>query len=140
LKVFCVDGRNSPVDLTEETFMEALRAGAGSPLRQRMITDMELAGLASRTQQNYIGAVRRLAAHYRRSPDRLNEEEVRAYLLALRDRGAARGTFKIVYHGIKFLYCQTLDCDWPLFVKKRFGSPSRSGCPMPCPTRRFASF
>jgi hypothetical protein len=135
-----VGGRNGPVDLTEETFMEAIRAGAGSPLRQRMITDMELAGLASRTQQNYIGAVRRLAAHYRRSPDRLTEEEVRAYLLALRDRGAARGTFKIGYHGIKFLYCQTLDCDWPLFVKKRFGSPSRSGCPMPCPTRRFASF
>ena len=76
-----------------------------------MITDMDLAGLASRTQQNYIGAVRQLAAHYRRSPDRLTEEEVRAYLLALRDRGAARGTFKIVYHGIKFLYCQTLDCD-----------------------------
>jgi hypothetical protein len=73
LKVFCVDGRNSPVDLTEKTFMEAIRAGAGSPLRQRMITDMDLAGLASRTQQNDIGAVRRLAAHYRRSPDRLNE-------------------------------------------------------------------
>ena len=82
-----MDGRNSSVDLTEETFMEALRAGAGSSLRQRMITI--LVGLVSRTQQNYIGAVRRLAAHYRRSPDRLNEEEVRAYLLALRDRGAA---------------------------------------------------
>ena len=33
-----MDGRNSPVDLTEETFMEAIRAGTGSPLRQRMIT------------------------------------------------------------------------------------------------------
>jgi hypothetical protein len=89
LKVFCVDGRNSSVDLTEETFMEALRAGAGGPLRQRMITI--LAGLVSRTQQNYIGAVRRLAAHYRRFPDRLNEEEVRAYLLALWESGSSYG-------------------------------------------------
>jgi hypothetical protein len=113
---------------------------AGSRLRQRMMTDMDLAGLAARTQQNYIGAVRSLAAHYMRSPDRISEEEVRTYLLALRDRGAARGTFKIAYHGIKFLYSQTLNCDWPLFVKKRFASPSRNGCPLPCPIARSASF
>ena len=111
-----------------------------TPLRERMIADMTLAGLAAGTQSAYVQAVRGLAAHYRRSPDRLNEEEVRAYLLALRDRGAARGTFKIVYHGIKFLYCQTLDCDWPLFVKKRFGSPSRSGCRRLCPMPRSAAF
>jgi hypothetical protein len=40
-------------------------------------------------------AVRRLAAHYKRSPDLLSEEEVRDYVLHLRDqRGVARGTFK----------------------------------------------
>lgn len=120
--------------------METIRAGSGSPLRQRMIMDMDLAGLAPRTQDNYIGAVRRLAAHYRCSPDRLTEEQVRNYLLALRDRGVARGTFKIAYHGIKFLYRQTLDYDWSLFVKKRFGNPSRSGCPTPYATGRSASF
>jgi len=38
--------------------------------------------------------VRRLAAHCRRSPDELGEEEVRGYLLELRQRGVARGTFK----------------------------------------------
>ena len=50
-----------------------------SPLRQRMIEDMTLAELAAGTQQHYIQAVRRLAAHYRRSPDQLTEEEVRTY-------------------------------------------------------------
>ena len=40
-------------------------------------------------------AVRRLAAYYKRSPDLLSEEEVRDYVLNLRDqRGVARGTFK----------------------------------------------
>jgi hypothetical protein len=55
-----------------------------SPLRMRMIEDMILSGLAAGTQATYIDAVRRLAAHYRRSPDRLSEEEVRAYILHLR--------------------------------------------------------
>jgi hypothetical protein len=40
-----------------------------SPLRARMIEDMTLAGLAAGTQKIYIQSVRRLAAHYRRSPD-----------------------------------------------------------------------
>ena len=44
-----------------------------SPLRQRMIGDMELAGLAGGTQQAYIGAVVKLQDHYRIRPDRLSE-------------------------------------------------------------------
>lgn len=63
-------------------------------LRQRMIEDMKLAGLSTATQEAYVRAVRGLAGHYHRSPDQLGEEEVRAYLVALRDRGVARGTFK----------------------------------------------
>lgn len=51
------------------------------PLRERMIEDMILAGLALGTRQAYTQAVRRLAAHYRPSPDQLSEEEVRRYLL-----------------------------------------------------------
>jgi hypothetical protein len=50
-----------------------------TPLRLRMIEDMTLAGLAAGTQAIYLQAVRRLAAHYRRSPDQLSEDEVRAY-------------------------------------------------------------
>jgi hypothetical protein len=43
-----------------------------STLRMRMIEAMALAGLVTGTQQIYAQAVRRLAAHYRRSPDLLN--------------------------------------------------------------------
>jgi Phage integrase, N-terminal SAM-like domain len=52
-----------------------------TPLRLRMTEGMRLAGLAAGTQAVYIDAVRRLAAHYRRSPDQLTEDEVRRYLL-----------------------------------------------------------
>jgi len=109
-----------------------------TPLRLRMIEDMTLAGLAAGTQAIYIQAVRRSAAHYRRSPDQLSEDEVRAYLLALRERGVALGTFKTNQGGIQFLYRRTLERDWPLFWKKRFARPGRSACPSSCRTLRSA--
>jgi hypothetical protein len=74
--------------------------------------------LAVGTQAVYIDAVRRLAAHYRRSPDRLTEEEVRRYLLGVRVRGLEPGTFKSYQGGIQFLYLRTLDRDWALFQKR----------------------
>lgn len=106
--------------------MTTLSKAQGTPLQNRMIDDMSLGGLAERTQQNYVQAVRRLAARYWKSPEQITQEEVRAYILELRDQGAARGTFKTAYHGIKFLYTRTLGVKWELF-EKRFGSRTRSG-------------
>ena len=90
-----------------------------SPLRVRMLEDMRLAGLAEGTQQVYVTAVYQLAAHYRRSPDRLSEEEVRRYLLGLRERGVARGTFKTAQYGLQFLFRHTLGRGWGLFGGKK---------------------
>jgi hypothetical protein len=45
--------------------------------RQRMIEDMQLRGLATKTQQVYIHAVKQLAEHFDKSPDRINEKELR---------------------------------------------------------------
>lgn len=110
-----------------------------TPLRSRMIEDMTLAGLAPRTQEVYLQAVRRLAAHYRRSPDLLSEEEVRSYMLHLRDqRGVARGTFKTNHGGIRFVFHRTLDRDWPLFLKKESARLRSSVCPPFCRTSRSA--
>ena len=109
-----------------------------SPLRMRMIEDMKLAGLSPATQATYIDAVRKLAEHYRRSPDQLIEEEVRAYILSLRERGAARGTFKTNYYGIRYLYRSTLNWDWALFSKKTSVCRARSDCPTPSPTQTSA--
>ena len=97
-----------------------------SPLRARMIEDMKLAGLAPTTQEIYLQAVRSLAKHYKRSPELLAEEEVRRYLLGVRER-YARGSFKTCHYGIQFFYRNTLGQDWALF-KKRFGFPSSVGC------------
>jgi len=120
--------------------MTSQKKTRGTPLRQRMIEDMKLAALAPRTIETYVDSVRRLAAHYKRSPDQLSEEEVRAYLLEKTTQGAARGTFKTTYYGIRFLYLCTLNTDWPLFTKKRFENPNRNVFQEPCPMSRFATF
>ena len=89
-----------------------------SPLRERMIEDMKLAGHASATQKSYLRAVSNLSKHYgNRSPDRLSEEEVRQYLVGIQER-AARGTIQTSHYGIRFLYRNTLCVDWGLFKPK----------------------
>ncbi len=48
-----------------------------------MIEDMQLRGLAARTQEAYVAAVQQLAKYYRKSPDEIGEEELRVWRLAL---------------------------------------------------------
>ena len=101
-----------------------------SELRNRMIKDMQLAGLVEGTQREYLRAPRQLAAYYMVSPDRLSERNVEDYLLYLRDDlGVAKGTFAPVFAGLKFFYLNTLGYDWPLFTKKKSASHAESGCP-----------
>ena len=87
-----------------------------TPLRQKMIEDMQLNGLAARTQESYLLAVRQLARHYRKSPDQINEEELREYFLFLKnDRHASRSTCTINLCGIKFFFQYTLGREWKFF-------------------------
>ena len=110
-----------------------------TPLRKRMIEDMKLAGLAAKTQEVYLQAVSALVKHYgNRSPEDLSEEEVRRYLLDVREKGA-RGTFKTCHYGIQFFYRSTLGKDWALF-KKRSGFRSKSGCRRPFAMPRCGVF
>lgn len=103
-----------------------------SPLRQRMIGDMELAGLAWNTQQCYLRAVVALQRQTDTRPDRLTEEQVYQYVLWLRDtKGVTKGTFQPHWYGIKFFYYRTLGVDWPLFTRKKVRQPRRSRLPQP---------
>jgi hypothetical protein len=69
-----------------------------------MIQGMVLAGFVESTQKSYVEGVLGLAKHYWRSPDLLCDEEVRSYLVSLRERGVARGTFDhSLRHPLPFL-------------------------------------
>jgi integrase/recombinase XerD len=54
-----------------------------TPLRRRMIEDMRMRNFSKHTIAAYVSAVYRLANHYHRSPDQLNREEIRAFLVDL---------------------------------------------------------
>jgi hypothetical protein len=110
-----------------------------SELREHMIADMRSQGLSASTQEVYLQGVKGLAAYYRRSPDQLDEKDVRRYLLYLRDeRGVARGTYAPHQGGIRFLFAHTLDRDWSLFLKKESAHRRRGVCHTFCRTRKRA--
>jgi site-specific recombinase XerD len=79
-----------------------------------MIEDMQLHGLSTRTQEQYVRAVRDLAGYFHRSPDQLRDEDLRQYFLYLKnERKLARSTTTIAVCGIKFFYERTLQQQWP---------------------------
>jgi integrase/recombinase XerD len=85
-----------------------------TPLRQRMLEDLQLRGLAPRTQQSDLQAVQQLAQHYGKSPERLTDEDLRHYFLYLRnEKHAARNTCTLALCAIKFLFEHTLKRTWP---------------------------
>jgi site-specific recombinase XerD len=78
-----------------------------------MIEDLQLSGLAERTQEMYVRAVRMLSEHYHKSPDLITEEELRQYFLYLKNvRKYKRSSSTIALCGIKFFYTRTLGRDW----------------------------
>jgi integrase/recombinase XerD len=56
-----------------------------SPLRKRMLEEMQLRNLSEATIDSYVKAVWRFARHFKKSPDQLGAEQVREYLLYLRN-------------------------------------------------------
>ena len=76
-----------------------------TPLRQRMIDDMRMRKLSSKTQDGYIRIVRQFAGFLGRSPDTACGEDLRSYQLHLVDHGISPATIT----GLKFFFETTLD-------------------------------
>ena len=84
-----------------------------TPLRHRMIQDLQLRGYSDRTVEAYVRAVAQLARFHHTAPDQLTEEQVRAFFLHLRTvQRVARGTHTIALCGIKFFFEQTFGRQW----------------------------
>lgn len=106
--------------------------GSISPLRQKMVLDMKLAGLTAGTQRIYVAAVSKLQDHYGIRPDKLSEKQVQDYIIWFRDeKNVAKGTFQTNYNGIKFFFYRCLGVDWPLFKRKKIRQPRRKRLPKP---------
>ena len=111
-----------------------------SELSNRMIRDMQLAGLVEGTRREYLRGVRQLSAYYMVSPDQRTERDVEDYLLYVRDDlGVAKGTFTPMFAGLRFFYLNTLGYHWPLFTQKKSASRAGSGCPRSAVTTTAAA-
>jgi integrase/recombinase XerD len=85
-------------------------------LRRRMLEDLQLRGLAPKTQQGDVAAVHQLAPYDRRPPDQRSEEELRQYCLYLRNaKKVAESTFRIHLYGIRCFYDLTRKRPSPVF-------------------------
>ena len=78
-------------------------------LKERMEADLRLRNLRPSTQARYVRCVRELAKHYGRSPAKLNESEVRSFVIHLQDkRGLKPTSLRPYIAALRFFYKVTL--------------------------------
>jgi site-specific recombinase XerD len=96
-------------------------------MRRRMEEELKLRGCSPRTQKAYVDWVARFAQHYRRPPEQMGEEQVRAYLIyLLEDQKLSRSTLVQAFCALKFFYvhvlhrsCEVEDLRFPRHQKRK---------------------
>jgi len=78
-----------------------------------MLEDMRVRRLSPFTQRTYVETVARFARYFKRSPERLGPEQIRAYQLYLStERGLATSSLLVAVSALRFLYRVTLQKRW----------------------------
>jgi len=80
-----------------------------TPLRKKMIADMQLRRFSANTQESYLRAVFGLARYYHKSPDKINASQLKNYVLFLtNERNLRWSTINTITAGLRFFYTETL--------------------------------
>ena len=80
-----------------------------SPLRQRLIDDMNMRRFSRETQRNYIRDVGRFATFLGRSPDTASADDLRQFQIEQRDTGVPVPTMNSIVSALRFFFTHTLD-------------------------------
>ena len=97
-----------------------------SELREKMKMDMELRGYSPKTIKNYISHVSNFAKFYNKSPDLLEEKEIREYLhYCIMEKKLSEGTVNYINACLKFFYTKTLNRYWNMDQIARAKEPRR---------------
>src|ERR1700738_938125 len=75
-----------------------------SPLRQRMIEDMNARKLCAGTQRGHISSCKRFASFVKRSPDTATREDIRLFQLHLAETGVSICNRNRIMTGVRFLF------------------------------------
>lgn len=96
----------------------------GSPLRQKMCVEMRVRHFSERTEESYLHVIEQLYKYYLRMPDRLNRDEVVAFLEhCVTVRKLSRSTVNVYFQACRFLYEQVLRQDRMSFQLPRRSRP-----------------
>ncbi len=79
-----------------------------TPLRRRYIDDLRLKNFADSTIKVYVHAVAKFARHFGKSPDLLDAEDVRAYIVHRLDEGITRSSCVLIRAALRHLFEDTL--------------------------------
>ena len=79
-----------------------------SPLRKRMIEDMNARKLCAGTQRTHIRSCKRFAAFLKRSPETATFDDIRSFQLHLAETGVSICTRNCIMTGLRFLFRVTL--------------------------------
>ena len=80
-----------------------------SPLRQRLIDDMNMRHFSRETRRNYIRDVGRFATFLGRPPDTATAEDLRRFQVEQREAGMPVPTMNSVVSALRFFFTHTLD-------------------------------
>lgn len=83
-----------------------------TPLRKRMLEDMQIRNLSPHTIDGYLRYVGEFAKHFGVSPDRLGPEHVRTYQLHLLEQQVHQSILVQTVCALRFLYEKTLHRPW----------------------------
>lgn len=86
-------------------------------IRDQFVRDMQVAGLSSGTQAQYLSSADLFFKASWLCPEAVSEKDVQGFLISLRERDVARETFRGYRYALEFLFENTLGRDWPLFKK-----------------------
>jgi integrase/recombinase XerD len=86
-----------------------------TPLRQRMLEEMQIRNFSENTRKCYLQQVSLFARHFRRSPDGLGPANIRDYQLYLtNEKKLAPGSILIATSALRFLYAVTMKRPWDI--------------------------
>jgi integrase/recombinase XerD len=83
-----------------------------TPLRKRMLEDLQIRNLSPHTIDGYLRHVAQFAQHFGVSPDRLGPEHVRTYQLHLLEQQVHQSILVQTVCALRFLYEKTLHRPW----------------------------
>src|SRR5271168_2372635 len=80
-----------------------------TPLRQRMLEDLQLRNFSPTTVRIYLHAITEFARHFGVSPDQLDAEHIRRYqIFLIKEKKVSQPTFVQVVCALRFFYTHTL--------------------------------